>query len=148
METKQKNIKAVIAKPTQNGSHNDKPTIDTYIIVDKATERRVVTCRVYMSASRNASTVYASMWANSGNVDVSGSGKASGYGYHKASAAIDCAIRSAGVELYGTPYTNPHDEVDFSKRASISGVGDSAVESALLAIAHALGYNDVIFVHA
>lgn len=69
----------------------------------------------------------------------SGHGKAGGYGYHKESAAIAKALDSAGVELYGTAYTGRED-VDYTKRCYINGVGQSAVKGALFAIAHALGY--------
>ena len=92
--------------------------------------KNIITVRCYMGRSASASTVYASIWVHSTNHQTSGTGKAGGYGYHKASAAISEAIRSAGIEL---------DE-------DISGVGDRAIEDALEAIAQALGFDDCLIV--
>ena len=92
--------------------------------------KNIITARCYMGRSANASTVYASIWAHSANHETSGTGKASGYGYHKQSAAIDEAIRSAGITL----------------SEDISGAGDSAIEGALEAIAQALGYESCLIV--
>ena len=102
----------------------------------------VITCRCWMGRSRNASTVYASIWVRGHNAWYSGRGSASGYGYHKESAAIDEAITSAGIKLFGTPYSGQ--VVDFEKPANIHGVGDSAIREAFLAIAEALGAQDCI----
>ncbi len=52
-----------------------------------------------------------------------GSGRADGGGYHKASAALGYAIQNAGIDL----------------SESIDGVGDAAMDKAILAIAAALG---------
>ena len=52
-----------------------------------------------------------------------GSGRAGGGGYHKASAALSYAISNAGIDL------SEH----------IDGVGDGAMDKAMLAIAAALG---------
>lgn len=92
------------------------------VTVSKGELREVVTCRVYMGRSRSASTVYASLWANNGEQWTAGHGQAGGYGYHKESAAIDDAIRSAGFKL----------------SHSVSGTGEH--ESALKACARAMGY--------
>lgn len=114
-----------------------KETVSTYsvIVIDPKCDpaglaakrqhmRELITVRVYMGRSRNASTVYASIWVN-GPLWTSGHGSAGGYGYHKASAAIGDAIRSAGIVL----------------SSDINGCGDSAVESALRAIASSLGFD-------
>lgn len=71
-------------------------------------------------------TCHACVWINAlaKGVHVSGGGKAGGYGYHKASAALQAALDDAGVTL-------PHD---------ISGRGDSAMTDALALIAKALGF--------
>ena len=55
-------------------------------------------------------------------------GRATGYGYHKASAALQAAFDSAGVgiTLAGAP-------------ASISGLGEAAMRDALEAVARAAG---------
>lgn len=87
--------------------------------------RRVETsvdARCWMSRSRSASVVYCSIWVDGPNAEWSGYGTAGGYGYHKASAALSAALRSAGWQL---------DE-------DIDGRGDSAMRDALLAIGRKL----------
>ena len=85
--------------------------------------REVVIARWYMARkSDGASPVYASIWTYGAGFDISGHGRAKGYGYHKASAALSAAIDSAGVVL--------------SER--IDGVGDGATRGALEAIARAI----------
>ena len=81
-----------------------------------------VDLRLYNSASR----VYACVWIDDHVNKLYGSGSdyAGGYGYHKASAAASGAFNSAGI--------------DFNE--SIDGRGDSAIESALHAIAKSVGY--------
>ena len=86
--------------------------------------------RCYMGRPASASTVYASIWIQSSGIYTSGKGKAGGYGYHKESAAIGDAIKSAGIEL--------------SK--DIEGLGDGAIEEALKAIALSLGFPNVLIV--
>jgi len=61
---------------------------------------------------------YACVWVH-GNQYAIGRGKACGYGYCKESAAIDSALRSAGIEL----------------EKSVSGVGIEACHEALQAFA-------------
>ena len=85
--------------------------------------REVVVARWYMARkSDGASPVYASIWVYGAGFDISGYGRATGYGYHKASAALSSAIDSAGITL--------------SER--IDGCGDGASRSALEAIARAI----------
>jgi len=143
---------------------NEKETTDTYILIGKKPGqdfKELITCRCYMGRSSQASVVYASIWVHGGRVQlkkgaepveiyVSGKGSAGGYGYHKSSAAIDEAIRSAGIELYGSPYApgktrtrrngGQEEAIDYKRQASISGVGDSAIQDALYAIGEALHY--------
>lgn len=84
-----------------------------------------VTVRWYMSRSGDgASPVYCSLWIHCSPYYVSGRGKASGYGYHKASAAFQDACDSAGIEL----------------SQSVDGRGDSSVREALFAVGLALGF--------
>lgn len=87
-----------------------------------------ISVRFYMGRSRNASTVYCSVWIHGRNYDsgpyVSGYGSAGGYGYCKSSAAFEAALTDAGVEL-----SQP-----------IGGHGMSAVRGALEAITRKLGY--------
>lgn len=85
--------------------------------------------RIYVSRSaRWAGVVHCSLWVrahegltNEGKATrhVSGYGRATGGGYHKASGALASAIRSAGIEL----------------SEGIDGRGENAMEEALRAIA-------------
>jgi hypothetical protein len=87
--------------------------------------RRIETladARCWMGRSRSASGVYCSIWISGPHAEWSGCGTAGGHGYHKASAALSAALRSAGWEL---------DE-------DIDGVGDNAMRDALLAIGRKL----------
>ncbi len=85
--------------------------------------REVVIARWYKARkSDGASPVYASIWAYGAGFDISGYGRATGYGYHKASAALSAAMDSAGIVL--------------SER--IDGVGEGAIRRALEAIARAI----------
>lgn len=84
--------------------------------------RPLVTVRLYHT---NA-TSYACVWINghSKGVSVSGGGKAGGYGYHRASAALQVALNDAGVVL----------------SENIAGRGETAMTDAMEAISKALGY--------
>jgi len=156
MKTKQNHIKAVFTVETSNGLNmsRDKETASSYVIIDKKTEQEIVNCRVYIGRSKSSSTVYASLWVYVGDKkrptewhygNISGHGSAGGWGYDKESKAIEQAINSAGIELYGTPYTNRDVKtVDFKKQAWIGGTG--CHEAALLAIAYSAGFNDCILV--
>ena len=85
--------------------------------------REVVVARWYQARkSDGASPVYASVWVLGAGFDISGHGRATGYGYHKASAALSAAIDSAGIVL--------------SER--IDGVGEGAIRRAVEAIARAI----------
>jgi hypothetical protein len=150
-------MKAKITKNVSNAYNysRDKELVSSYNVVGKVGGelRDVVTARCYMGRSSSASVVYASLWVHVGDNCTSGKGSAGGGGYHKQSAAIGEAISSAGIELYGDVYAhdgfrswyNPETKQsertkeDLAKRAHIGGVGDSAIEAALLAIAKAAG---------
>jgi len=84
----------------------------------------LIQLRIYWTDSR----AYACIWIDGGKNKfyASGSGFAGGYGYHKESAAMEEALESAGIVI------------DY--RDSISGRGEGAMESALMAIARKLGY--------
>lgn len=88
--------------------------------------KAVVVARIYATKS----TVYACVWINSSTyknrkgVYLSGGGKAGGYGYHRASAALQAALDDAGIVL----------------TEAIDGRGESAMFDALAATAKALGY--------
>ncbi len=124
-------MKATIGKQVSNAVNygDKKELIKTFnLITDELKE--IITVRCYMGRSASASTVYASIWINAPGYHSSGRGNAGGYGYHKESAAISAAIESAGITL----------------DQSIEGVGNTAIEDALKAIAAALGFSDVLIV--
>jgi hypothetical protein len=85
--------------------------------------REWIIARWYMARRGDgASPVYCSVWAHSG-ISLAGHGRATGYGYHKGSAALDAALDSAGVKL----------------SARIDGVGEQAEWAALESVARAMG---------
>lgn len=122
--------------------NGEKELIQHIVIVDDAgSKQQIVDCRLYMGRSRNASTVYCSIWAN-GHINnervwITGHGKAGGYGYHKLSAAMQNAITAAGFALTD----------DNGDSMPIYGRGDGAMYDAAIAIAAALGFNDVILIN-
>jgi len=100
----------------------------------------VAEARFYMARrSDGASPVYCALWVH-GDKYTSGRGVASGYGYHKSSAALQNAIGSAGIELMGSNYARWGDQKpNFKLHASISGCGDGSMQMAMKAIARAAG---------
>jgi len=88
----------------------------------------VVTVRFYAAASTVYCVTWASLWrhgfpAAGETASCRGCGKAAGYGYHKASAAMSESLADAG----------------FTFAESVSGVGESAMWEALDAIARHAG---------
>lgn len=148
MKTKQNHIKAKFVAQNEAAKNysGDKELVSLYKIICKKTELVVVDCRCWMSRGRNVSNFYASIWINTKTGFYSGTGSAGGWGYDKESSAIASAIESAGVELFGAPYPQSGELVDFKKRARISGTG--CHKEALMAIAYAAGYRDCIVVCA
>lgn len=127
------------AKTKFTSSHRKegKYYFDSYtIIVDgtdykgEPTKKTPVELRLYGTGNKN----YACLWINDtkSNTHISGSGSAGGYGYHRPSAAAWEAINNAGIEL----------------SEDIAGRGDGAIESAVKAIAEALGYFNPFVFHA
>lgn len=123
------------ADPRNNGKNlgREKETIITLIaIVPDASRhggyREPVRVRVYSGRSASASAVYCSIWAG----ETAGHGRATGYGYHKASAALQAAIDSAGITL----------------SSPIDGRGEGSMREAVRAIAAALGYPSALIVEA
>lgn len=94
----------------------------------------IVDCRIYGTKAAN----YACLWVHHGDTHRSGSGKAGGWGYHRPSAAVQAAITNAGYGLYGSPYKEQDTPAAARQRCYIGGVGDIAVEAALMAIAKTL----------
>ena len=119
-------MKAKLGKQLDNGRNygGEKVNRLQLVVVHKGEILVPVDARFYMGRSANASVVYCSVWISKKGFYTSGRGSAGGYGYHKESAALDDALRSAGVTL----------------DQSISGVGERAMEDALVAIGRALGY--------
>lgn len=87
-----------------------------------------VTLRLY---SVDGTRWTACLWVYWTNYHTSGSGSASGYGYHKPSAAAGCAIRDAGIKL----------------SRSIDGRGEQDIGKAVEAIARAVTGKRKIIVH-
>lgn len=154
MKTKIENMRVKFTKECENATQLDKPIIERIRVIDKKTERVVVDARIYMSASANASMVHCALWVTLKQAKkpttwsypfTTGKGSASGYGYHKASAALQAAISSAGIEIYGSPYNRAEPD-NMKKRAFIDGCGETAMRDALMAIAYAAGFTDCIYV--
>ena len=160
MKTKQEYMRATFTKEVHNAINygDKKPTLERHVLIDKKTEREIVDCRIYGAGA----TVYCSIWIDRVKQEkrpagwvcghTSGKGSAGGYGYHKSSEAVAKAIRSAGIVLTGYPYGIPVNSDTpaltralLKKPAHIGGCGDESIRCALLAIAYAAGYTDVIY---
>ena len=122
------NITATLPATTQSNGKNlsrqkEMVSAMSAVAVINGKMREVVVARWYMARkSDGASPVYASIWTYGAGFGISGHGRATGYGYHKASAALSEALDSAGIVL--------------SER--IAGGNDSASQRALEAIARAI----------
>jgi hypothetical protein len=103
-------MKAKFSKPQNNAVNHSgkKELIDSINIIGKLNGqlRTIVTARFYMGKSASASVVYCSLWVNAGENSTSGKGSAGGYGYHKESQALQYAIESAGISLWGSAYSD------------------------------------------
>ena len=82
--------------------------------------RELVIARLYASPRRGSNRVTCILWTD-GSHNANASGWASGYGYHKGSAALADAISNAGIKI----------------SEDIAGCGERAMREALLAIARA-----------
>lgn len=90
-----------------------------------------ITARFWMSRRGDgASAVYCSVWTSNQAMSANGRGTATGYGYHKRSAALNSALWNAGITL-----SEP-----------IDGRGETAMRDALTAVARALGYRKTVIV--
>ena len=148
-------MKAKFTKQVMNARRDYKKVqVDQWLLVTlhKGELKTVVQVECTMGASRNSSVVHANIWVG-GPKETSGHGSAGGGGYHKVSAAVDSAIDSAGIKLYGSPVSDRNGLVwtydggervqeteDLKQQCHIHGVGDNAVKVALMAIAEAAGY--------
>lgn len=145
MKTEKLTMKAKLPAERVSNARNyggEKETICTYQVIGKLNGKlqSIAEARFYMGRSASASTVYCALWVSGENY-CSGSGRAGGYGYHKESAAMNDAIRSAGIELYGSNYASwsQDEKPNFKRRAYISGCGSESIRMALKAIARAAG---------
>ena len=132
-------IKASIIKKQDNARRPDnKELVSAYSLVVRLPSgemREVVTVKCYMSRSASASVVHAVLWVRCADgVWTSGSGSAGGYGYHKESAAIADAVRSAGIKLKDLENDRKDHWFD------LSGTGTSYYSQVFEAIARAAGY--------
>lgn len=110
-----------------------------YTAIDPATGRAIVIARLYQPGS----VMHCSLWINWSDTHGRGQGQAGGGGYHKASAALDAAIRDAGIALRGDVYGSRKSNAP----ASISGVGEAAMHTAIYAIATAVTGKRRFIVH-
>ena len=132
-------IKAHIIKKAENAKRPDnKELVSAYSLVVRLPSgdmREVITVSCYMGRSTSASVVYAVLWVRCADGHwTSGSGHAGGYGYHKESAAIADAIKSAGIELQDLENDRKDHWFDFG------GTGTSYYPQVFEAIARAAGY--------
>jgi hypothetical protein len=116
-------MKATIRNPRLDesgriGRYRDKQFMRQISVIDRDDGREIICARFYWPGS----VCYCALWVHAYPNSASGHGKAGGYGYHKESAALSDAIRSAGFDL---------DE-------SIHGCGNGAMEVALIAVARAV----------
>lgn len=146
-------MKAKFINLQENGKNlsGDKELISSYSVVAiyKGELYEAITVSCYIGRSSPSSLVHASIWVRPADASkkwCSGYGTATGYGYHKESAAIGDAIDSAGIELYGDIYGRVETAAKAKQRAYINGVGDIAVREALKAIARAAGYRGKLLI--
>lgn len=99
-------------------------------VLDPKTGQAILTARIYYPGS----VAYCSLWVSSraNGTYGRGQGKAGGYGYHKQSAALADAIADAGIVM------SQH----------IGGVGETAMNEAVTAIAKALTGRRRFIVHS
>ena len=133
-------IKASIVKKESNARCPDnKKLVSAYSLVVRLPSgdmREVITVRCYMGRSASASVIHAVMWVKCADGHwTSGSGHAGGYGYHKESAAIADAVKSAGIELKDLDRTDRKD-----RRFDLGGTGGTYYPQVFEAIARAAGY--------
>lgn len=105
---------------------------ESYSLIDLDSGKSIVDVRFYYTNSRAYCCLWVHIQRPEGYISARGSSYAGGYGYHRASAAMDRALREAGFE-FGN---------------SISGVGESAMRDALQAIANYFELNRIMIHHA
>jgi hypothetical protein len=107
----------------------DKEPVYRLVALDADTGKNLVDIRAWVSRGNRFGPVYASVWVMNTDAELwlSGKGRATGGNYNKRGAAIDSAIRDAGIHC-GVP---------------IEAYG---VKVAALEICKALGYPNVYIV--
>jgi len=122
-------------KTTFNRNHRKEKGgfIGTYVAVSPK-GGIVVEARFYWPGE---SVCYCCLWVH-GDEYRSGSGKATGYGYHHPSEALEQAIKAAGIDL---------ERDDRSGYIPIGGTGEGSMIEALNAIATTCGYADTKVYH-
>lgn len=113
--------------------YDDKPKAQTLLVValDPKTKEAVVPVKAEFFKTPARS--YCQLKAGIGSAYRGASAWVGGYGYHRQSAALHKALNAAGIQL----------------SENISGGGEYAMKSALLSVADALGYQDIlIFIKA
>ena len=124
-------IKADVSamRETTKSARRDTGFVREIAILNPATGSPIVTARIYQPGT----VARCSVWISSrGNGTYGrGQGEAGGGGYHKASAALEAALRDAGVQI----------------SRAISGVGDQAMRDALEAVAHAVAGRGRVIIH-
>lgn len=125
-------------RETSRNARRDTGFVQEIAAICPATGRAIVTARIYQPGT----VAHCSLWIHGASYGR-GQGKAGGYGYHKASAALAEAIRDAGIVLHGDVYGRKRTR----DIASIGGVGDSAMVDAIEAIARAASGKRRIIIH-
>ena len=151
-------MKAKIGKELKNARFEvGKEQINRWqvMVIHKGKIERAVNAYCWMGRSTKASVVYAAIWVYGPKKSTSGRGSAGGGGYDKESAAMQSAITSAGITLWGSIYADEKGNVpgwntqsrgrepepeNLKEDCRIDGVGDRAIRVALTAIARAAGY--------
>ena len=133
------NITATLPRAARSNGKNLSPQKElvsamSAVAVVNGKMREVVVARWYMARkSDGASPVYASIWTYGAGFDISGHGRATGYGYRKASAALSAAMDSAGIIL------SKHIEGDGAIRRAVEAIARAIADDAaeILIINHA-----------
>ena len=116
-----------------NGFHKE------IAIIDPSTGRAIVVARFFQPGTQSTCL----LWIHGKTAYGRGIGRAGGYGYHKSSAALDSAIRDAGITLHGDVYGREKT----NRIASIGGIGESAMNEACESIARSVTGKRRFIVH-
>lgn len=82
-------------------NHDNKELVKRYLVIS-TTLTCYIDARLYMGRSNNASVVYCDLFIHGSNKYGSANGSASGYSYDKQHAALEDAIRNAGITWQDT----------------------------------------------